>query len=478
MNTGFKYFLITLIVIALFTPLLQFKLDVFETTKLDGDLNIAQKPEFKKEDYWSLKWQEDYTKYYNDNFGFRPWFVRLINQFRFSFLHMTKAPGVVIGKNGELFIESYIDDYIGRNYIGKNKISENVTKIKALQDSLKARGKDLIVVFAPGKASFYPELIPDTYINKKKDSTNYKVYADLFQQNAVNFMDLNKWFVDNKTKFKYPVYPKNGTHWNHYGMSLALDTLLKYIEKKRKINLPDFDFSVVNYNSNLKGNDYDVGILLNLLSPVEKEACPYPAYKFQVTKGYTKPDVLIVGDSYWWCMVGEDLPIKFFREDEYWFYNKDQYIHNEKRAAVKDLNLSASLVQRDVIVLMATEATFYMFPYGFVDRAYKLYCADNSKRYNEITADMLRNKEWFNNIVTKAVDNCLFVDEQIKRDAEYIISDELFKYQEEIEKNIQSIKNNEKWMSDIKNKAKENGVTEEEQIKKDAQWLFEQNKKK
>ena len=80
MNTGFKYFLITLLAVALFAPLLQFKMDLFETAKLEGDLSIASKPEFKKDDYWSLKWQEDYTKYYNDNFGFRSWFVRLINQ--------------------------------------------------------------------------------------------------------------------------------------------------------------------------------------------------------------------------------------------------------------------------------------------------------------------------------------------------------------------------------------------------------------
>lgn len=478
MAQRYKYFLVALIAVILFIPLLQFKLEVFETEPLQGDITIAQKPEFKKEDYWELKWQENYNQYLNDNFGFRAWFVRLVNQVRYSLFNTTKAPGVVIGKEGELFIESYIDDYIGKNFIGTKKINQNVTKIKQLQDSLKARGIDLLVVFAPGKASYYPELIPDTYLRKKKDSTNYSVYADLFHKNKVNFIDFNKWFCDNKSKFKHPVYPKYGTHWNHYGMTLALDSIIQYIDITRKVNLPDFDYSVVNYNTNLKGNDYDVGVLMNLLYPIEKDANPYPVYKIKGGKGYTRPDVLVVGDSYWWCMVGDNLPIKFFREDEYWFYNKDQYIHNEKRNPVKELNLSASLARRDVIILMATEATFYMFPYGFADNAWTLYCADNSKRRNEIITDIKRNSEWLASIEKKAKDNGFTTDKQLMLDAEYILSEELMKPVETIESVIDRIKADVNWMKDIKKKAIDNAITEEEQIKRDAQWLLDQNKKK
>ena len=472
----FKYILVSIIAIAMFIPMLQFKFEVFDTEPLQGDISIAQKPEFKKETYWDLSWQENYNKYLNDNFGFRSWFVRLINQIRFSVFNSTTAPGVVIGKEGELFIESYINDYIGRNYIGRNKVSENVSKIKTLQDSLKSQGIDLIVVFAPGKASYYPELIPDNYLRKKKDSSNYSVYEQLLLQNKINFIDFNKWFVTNKTKFKHPVYPKYGTHWNHYGMSLAADSLIKYIEQKRNLNLPDFDYSLVNYNTDLKGNDYDIGVLMNLLSPIEKDPNPYPVYKFKSDSTFTKPDVLVVGDSYWWCQVGDDLPIHFFREDEYWFYNKDQLIRNEKRKPIKELNLSASLAQRDVIVLMATEATFYMFPYGFIDNAYKLYCQDNSNRLNEIIADIKRNPDWNNSIVKKAVENKVSAEAQMKLDAEYILSDELLKSKESLESVKERIKNDGSWMKEIEKKAKENNIPVEEQINRDAQWTIDNQK--
>ncbi len=471
-----KYSLVLFIALVLFIPLTQMKLELFGTQTLEGGITVAEKPEFKKEAYWDLSWQENMNKYINDNFGFRTWCVRLINQIRYSFFNHTKAPGVVVGKNGELFIESYIDDYIGKNYIGRSKIEENVAKIKLLQDSLSARGKDLIVVFAPGKASYYPELIPNTYMEKKKDSTNYNVYAQTFADKQVNFIDMNKWFYSQKEKFPYKVYPKYGTHWNHYGMTIALDSLIRYIEHKRNINIPDLSYPIVNYNTGLKGNDYDIGILMNLLKPIKKDLNPYPVYKITNEKEnvtYTRPDMVVVGDSYWWCLVGDDLPKKFFKEDEYWFYNKDLILQNkQQKDKVKELNLSASLAQRDVVLLMATEATFYMFPYGFVDNAYKLYCEDHSKRLKEIKTKIEQNGEWYIRVSAKAIVNNNPPDKQLNLEAESVLSDELFG----LESIMEGIRNTPEWMKDIEAKARENNIAVEEQLKKDAQWKLEQNR--
>ncbi len=482
MSTAYKYFLLVIIAAVLFLPMAQHKFDLFETTILEGDITIAQKTEFNSDNYWSLKWQDDFTKYINDNFGFRSWFVRLNNQIRFSVFNCTKAPGVVIGKNGELFIESYIDDYIGRNFIGRSKIGETVSKIKALQDSLKSLNTDLIVVFAPGKASYYPELIPDTYIRKMKDSTNYNVYANEFLKNKINFIDFNKWFFNNKTKFKHPVYPKFGTHWNHYGMNLAMDSLIKYIEKKRNINIPDYDFSLLNYSPVLKGNDYDIGILTNLLFPLDKDANPYPVYKFKGGQNYTRPNVLVVGDSYWYCLVGENLPIKFFSIDEYWFYNRDLVVNNGKKDnAVKNLNLFNSLAQRDAIILLATEATFYMFPYGFADEAYKavnkkIKDGVRRKAYLPALVERIKNtKEWMADIEKKAKEKNIGINEMILLDANYIFETEYCKpeYVAAIDEIKVRMWNTPEWIAQMRQKAKEKNISFQEMIELDAKYDYE-----
>ena len=136
---------------------------------------------------------------------------------------------------------------------------------------------------------------------------------------------MNKWFFENKKTFKYSVYPKYGTHWNHYGMTIALDSIVKYIEFKRHINLPDFSYDIVNhYNSKLKVTTLTSVYINESFITYTTRCKPVSCiYKFKGGTNYTKPDVLVIGDSYWWCMVGDNLPKQLFKEDEYWFYNKD-----------------------------------------------------------------------------------------------------------------------------------------------------------
>jgi hypothetical protein len=295
----------------------------------------------------------------------------------------------------------------------------------------------------------------------------------LFKEKKVNFVDMNAWFIQQKDKFKHKVYPKYGTHWNHYGMSLALDSLLHYIEAKRNINLTDFNYSLINYDSDLRGNDFDIGVMTNLMFPLKKDANPYPVYKFK--KESAKPDVIVVGDSYWWCVVGDNLPIQFFREDEYWFYNKDVLIKNSKQEKpANKRNISSSLAQQDVIVLMATEATFHLFPYGFVDKAYKLKCEDHSKRYKEIFDNMQTQPEWIKQMENKAGELGITLQEQMRRDAEYIICDEILKPRPDVEAAIKEIKESPKWMEEIRKKAIENNISVEQQIIKDAEWAASQ----
>ena len=66
-----KYILVIIIALALFVPLVQMKLKLYDEQKLEGGISITEKPEFNEETYWSLNWQEEFGKYVNDNFGFR-----------------------------------------------------------------------------------------------------------------------------------------------------------------------------------------------------------------------------------------------------------------------------------------------------------------------------------------------------------------------------------------------------------------------
>ncbi len=476
----FKHILLTSILAFLFAFYFQKKFGVFHIKPLDGIKELAVKPKLTLKNFFNLHYQDSFNLYVKENMGFRPVLVRTFNQISFTLFHTTKAPGVVVGKNGHLFIESYINNYTGINFVGKAKADRIIKKIKTVQDSLKRFDIDLLIIFAPGKASYYPYNIPENYLLRKKDTTNYTYYSEKFKKEKINFIDFNRYFIDHKSSFVYPVYPEYGTHWTPYAYSLAMDSILHYIEQKRKIDLPDFDYSRTYLSDSLREREYDIGVLLNLAKTLPHKPMPYPDYRFYYKNGQTKPDVLAVGDSYWWCLVGDDMPYHFFKEDVYWFYNKDIYKHNVKQeTSVEKISFPNETVNRDVIIIMATEATFDLFPYGFIDKAYEVYCLSKDEKRKIITNKINADAQWKESILKKAKENNISEKQQLDKDVEFILTTEntpvkspIWVYNAIIAEYMEKIKSDPNWFEQIKQKATQNNTAVELQLEEDARFVY------
>ncbi|HXB40013.1 MAG TPA: hypothetical protein VNZ49_05680 [Bacteroidia bacterium] len=475
-----KHILLAFILVFLFMFYFQKKFNFINIRPLDGIKELAAKPKFTLQNFFNLQYQDSFNLYVKENIGFHSWLVRSFNQLNFSFFHTTKAPGVVVGKNGNLFIESYINNYTGINFIGKTKAENNIRKIKIVQDSLKKYDIDLLIVFAIGKASYYPYNIPESYMLRKKDTTNYNYYSERFKKEGINFIDFNRYFIERRSSFVYPVYPEYGTHWTPYAYSLAMDSIIHYIEKMRNIDMPDFDYSKIYLSDSLREREYDIGILLNLYNKLPHKPMPYPVYKYYNKKNQKKPDVLAVGDSYWWCMTGDDIPSHVFKEDVYWFYNKDIYKKNIKMEdGTQNISFADETVKRDVILLMATEATFDLFPYGFIDKAYELYGMSTNEK-KKLISDMINgNAEWKKSITQKAKENNISEKEQFNRDMEFMLKQDYtpvkpisWSYKAIVAEYVEKIKRDPNWFEEIKKKAVQNGNSLEFQLEEDALFVF------
>ncbi|MCZ8286540.1 MAG: hypothetical protein O9353_13905, partial [Bacteroidia bacterium] len=148
----------------MFLPMIQEKLHLKKEYPLKGDIKLPENIEFDKEDWFSGYYQEEKEKYINSAFGFRNQFVKLNNQIAYSMFRKAKANGVIIGKETYLYEQSYINAYTGTDFLGKDSIDHTIGRLKFISDTLNKLGKQLLVVFAAGKASFYPEYIPDKYL--------------------------------------------------------------------------------------------------------------------------------------------------------------------------------------------------------------------------------------------------------------------------------------------------------------------------
>lgn len=355
----------------LFLPLIQNKFELIKLKPLKGAIALPPKTYFKVKDWFSGDYQKKTETFLNETFGFRSSFIRLNNQLAFNLFNKAKANGVIIGKENYLFEENYIKAYYGTDFIGEDSIVTRMQKLKFIQDTLKSMNKAIFLVFAAGKASFYPEYIPNKY-RIKKGPTNYEIYLKFAQKLKINHIDFNKYFVDHKKNSKYLLYPKYGIHWSYYGMSIAADSIIHYIEKTRNKAMNHLQWDELKMEQ-AKETDYDIGDGMNLLFYLKGPLMAYPKVHYGNDSLKDKPSVLVVSDSFYWEMYSSGIS-SVFSNTHFWFYNKQIYPDSfDKEKQTAQVNLKEELQNHDVIMIMATEATLPNLGWDFVENVYKLY---------------------------------------------------------------------------------------------------------
>jgi len=363
------------IILYLFILLLLFPL-LLQVTKhkeiraLKGAVVMAEKPTFTAKEWFSGEYQSRYEQYVNDRLEIRSWFVRIRNQIAYTFFNEAKARYVVRGKEGYLYEQNYIKAINGEDYLGSVVIKNRVDSLWQLQEQLAERNKTLIVLIAPGKGTYYQEFIPDDLLKSKTDSTNYKQYTKALGKAGINTIDYNAWFLQMKDTCDCILYPKYGIHWSHYGMLLATDSLIHYIEQKRSIQMPQLVVGKIKKSRTLKHYDYDIGSGMNLMFQMPSDPMCYPEFYFKGDSSAVKPKTLVCADSFYWLMFNIGFGNSSLDYGGFWFYNNSIYPDSfEKATTAKDLDMKEQLMQNDVVILMTTEANLHKFSWGFVKNA-------------------------------------------------------------------------------------------------------------
>jgi hypothetical protein len=369
--TGYRERLFITLMILLSIPLFQTVTHLFREKSLKGAIVAPVNPELTRQGWFSGSWQPVKEKWLNDSFGFRGIFVRINNQITLSLFHEVHAFGVVFGQQDYLYGDKYIKAWYGVDYIGSDSIAHRIARLRYIQDELLSRyGKNLMVVFAVGKGSFYPEYFPLS-ANYPKGPTNYETHVRLAGEAGLQIIDFNRWFLSNKFTSPYPLYPKYGMHWSVYGAAMAADSILNAIESIRGIDLPSMGWDRVILKKACQ-DDYDLGEGLNLLFKLPRDRMAYPVLRFESDEGRIKPSVLVIADSFYWNLFKLDIT-KAFSNSDFWYYNQEIF-HSvgSPEGTAGQLDLREQILKHDVIILLATESNLPDFGWGFIEEAYRL----------------------------------------------------------------------------------------------------------
>jgi hypothetical protein len=356
----------------LWVPLLQQHLGVVREQPLRGFIPPVERPHFTARAFWVGGFQQQYEAWQNERFGFRNTLVRIHNQIAYSLYGRSVAREVVIGQDGYLFAQAYVDAVSGRDFVGEEKIRERLEKARRLQDALAQRGITLLLVLAPGKGSFFEEYVPPGSATAV-GPTNYEVYARLMRELDLQHLDLHRWFLEEKRRSPYPLFPKYGIHWSRYGAQRAADLICRRLSVLRGRTVPGIRLDrVVLVPRAMDENEYDLRHAMNLLAPPPPTVSAYGFSSFETPAETERPAMLAVADSYFWGLMRVGLH-RGFRKIDFLYYNKELYpdgqIHAKKSRS--EIGYEELIRARDVVLIVCTDANLSDFGWGFIEDGYE-----------------------------------------------------------------------------------------------------------
>lgn len=418
---------VVLAFLAVCQPLASSFLKQDNTPNLTGLVISNEKPVLNNATWFSGSYQKEMDDYNNDHWAWKEQMVRLNNQFYYQAFNKIRVNRFVIGKENYLYSESYIFSAFGDDLVKEERVRDLLSKAKVVQDTLKKKGIDLLLVYAPGKGSYCREFIEDKYVHPVA-ATNYQSFVKNSRELGVNYLDLYGWFEKLKPAAPYPLFPRFGHHWSYYGECLAVDTIVHHIEKLHGCDLPEIVWDEVEVVDTARYRDADVLKSMNLWrNPSQNMKLAYPKIKFEADTAKNRTRVLTISDSYWYGPVYMGVPPSCFAGGEFWYYY-NRIVPSPEDENIKEvwqLDLKRSVESNEVIMLLYSDGNLPAFGNGFIEDLYEMYTSpaawqlrsENKKQIQTFAKQIRESPVLLKRSTQKSEDLRIPLDSAIKLDA-------------------------------------------------------------
>lgn len=167
----------------------------------------------------------DTSDYVADRFAFRKKLVNAWSVLNAAVFKTSAEKQVVLGKEGWLYYEPTLNDYMGRS-MSDAELECAAKALFALQRSAEEKGACFVFTIAPNKNSLYGEQMP-SYIPSAHDSSNAARLRPYLERYGVRYVDLFSVFSSEEDTLYY----RTDSHWTERGAALAADALLSGMGK-------------------------------------------------------------------------------------------------------------------------------------------------------------------------------------------------------------------------------------------------------
>lgn len=332
-----------------------------------------------------------------EHIGMRSMLVRIHHELDYQLFGKTHSPGVVIGKEGMLFERDYIDEYLGKGFLGQALWEAEADRVRALTDLLRdSLGIRMMFVIPPGKARIYPEMWgQDTSIER---ACNYRSMTEAFRRQGIALLDLHPVFNKWKEELPYSLFSKGGGHWSEFGSSMAIDTILSFMADQTDLPPPRVDHSDIRTSSRPEGLDADLSNVMNRLGwGDQKQDLAYRSTSIEYSPAWEAGDWLVIGDSYFDQMVFA----RYFdsmsgSHPDLWRYNQN-ILHRYEYTGwpVGPEALAARLDHTSFILVFISERFMHTLFWGFISDLEQVMDPVKEPTIEaQISRDILNNVQW------------------------------------------------------------------------------------
>ena len=382
--------------------------------------------------YYDGSYQDYLTEHAKRHTGFREFFIRNYNQVAYSCFSKITNNNIVKGRDQELFLKMYLNDITGVTFHqhfadvdeAKAKARKNVEETMRLIDTLHQHGKEFLFVFAPTKPAVYPDKLPAYYRNHIFEFSLEEYYIQLFKENNIPHIDFYNHFKTLRGSFPFPLYPRTGTHWSEATIPYVADSVMKKLAEMTDYKLPSIRYIDDNLTTDYSVQDGELEASMNLLFPLNKPALPRPVFELADTLGTDKPNLLVVGDSYFTQLRNSPF-VDAFANWEFWVYNRDVQssdVRHKWKQLSQLIDADEVLENADIVMAFFTAPMYYDYMFGFLQTAQHLFQHGEISEGANLRAAMQlikENEAWMKAVEEQAEQRGLTVEENLRRNAQY-----------------------------------------------------------